>query len=78
MQKQRLIKCFVDSLGVESSTVEGLTYNSVRQWDSVGHMALVAAIESEFNLMLDTDEIIAMSSFSAVSEILGKHGVASS
>ena len=39
-----------------------LSYNSVKQWDSVAHMALVAALETEFNVMMDTEEIIALSS----------------
>jgi acyl carrier protein len=32
-------------------------------WDSVGHMALVAAIEDEFDVEFDTDQVIDMSSF---------------
>lgn len=76
MAKERLIQCFADSLGISRDTVtDGLTYNSIKQWDSVGHMALVAALESEFNVMLDTDEIIAMSSVAVAEQILRKHSV---
>jgi len=76
MAKERLTKCFVEALGVSPGTVtDGLAYNSVKQWDSVGHMALVAAIEAEFDVMLDTDEIIAMSSVAAAEEILRRHSV---
>ena len=52
MNNERIIKCFVESLGVEPGLVEGLSYKSVRQWDSVGHMALIAALENEFDVML--------------------------
>jgi acyl carrier protein len=38
-------------------------------------MTLVAAIEQEFDLMLDTDDIIGMSSVAKAEEILRKHGV---
>ena len=76
MTNERLVKCFVDALGVPRETVtDGLAYNSVKQWDSVGHMALVAALESDFNVMLDTDEIIALSSVGVARQILQKHGV---
>jgi acyl carrier protein len=76
MNQNRLVKCFVESLGLPAAeVVDGLAYNSVKQWDSVGHMALVAALETEFNLMLDTDEIIAMSSVAVAKQILQKHGV---
>jgi len=54
---------------------DGLAYNSTKQWDSVGHMSLVAALETEFNVMLDTDEIISMSSVAVVRQVLTKHGV---
>jgi len=77
MNESRLKKCFVDALGIPvEQTNDQLTYNSIKQWDSVAHMALVAALETEFNVMLDTDEIIAMSSVSVAREILQKHGVA--
>jgi acyl carrier protein len=38
-------------------------------------MSLVAALENEFNVMLDTDDIIAMSSVAVARQILAKHGV---
>jgi hypothetical protein len=38
-------------------------------------MALVAGLETEFNVMLDTDDIIAMSSVAVAKQILHKHGV---
>jgi len=78
MSEQRLIKCFVEALGVAHEAVtDDLAYNSVKQWDSAGHMALVAALENEFNIMLDTDEIISMSSVAVVRQVLAKHGVVS-
>ena len=76
MNENRLKKCFSESLGMPPDEIaDGLAYNSVKQWDSVAHMALVAAIETEFDLMLDTDDIIGMSSVSVAREILRKHGV---
>ena len=73
----RLIKSFVESLGISAGQViDTLAYQSIKQWDSVGHMALVAALETEFNVMLDTDDIIGMSSVGVAKQILQKHGVA--
>lgn len=72
----RLTKSFVESLGISAEQVtDALAYQSIKQWDSVGHMALVAGIETEFNVMLDTDDIIGMSSVSVAKQILQKHGV---
>ncbi|MDI1319240.1 MAG: acetyltransferase, partial [bacterium] len=62
MNETRLKNCVSESLGVGIEQVTDLlAYNSVKQMDTVAHMALVAAVESEFNVMLDTDEIIALS-----------------
>lgn len=74
--EKRLKKVFATSLGIDESLVtDELKYNSIPEWDSVAHMSLVAAIEDEFDIMLDTDDIIDMSSFKKAKEILAKYGV---
>jgi acyl carrier protein len=55
--------------------VDDLEYRAIPQWDSLAHMALVAAIEDEFDIMIDTDEVIDMSSFTQAARLLEKHGV---
>lgn len=76
MNEERLKRCFADALGLPADQItDSLTYNTIKQWDSVAHMALVAALESEFNIMLDTDEILAMSSVAVARDILRKHGL---
>jgi acyl carrier protein len=73
----RLIDCFVQTFAIEREQVTlKLTYQSIPQWDSVGHMALVVEIENTFNVTLDTDDIIGMSDVAKAVEILRKHGVA--
>ena len=74
--KVKLIKVFSDALGIDLSDVhDNLEYNTIPQWDSVGHMALVAALEKEFDVMFDTDDIIDMSSVEKAKEILLKNGI---
>jgi len=71
-----LIDCFSEALGIDiDSVTEKLFYQSIEAWDSMGHMALVAAIEGRFDIVLDTDEILAMSSVAQAREILARHGV---
>jgi len=43
---------------------------STENWDSVNHMVLIAAIESEFDIEFDMDEIVDLSSFNKALEIL--------
>ncbi len=51
---------------------------SVRQltedkWDSLAHVSIVAAIESEFKLSLDSSEIEKMTSVAAAELIIGEN-----
>ena len=55
---------------------DDLAYNSIKEWDSTAHMLLIAELENVFNVMLDTDDIIDMSSVAKAKAILGKYGVA--
>jgi acyl carrier protein len=76
MNKERLRSCFSQSLGIPmEQVVDDLTYNSIEQWDSVGHMTLVAGIETTFDVLLDTDDILNLSSVREAVTILRRHGV---
>ena len=55
--------------------VTKLAYGADERWDSIAHMQLVAAIESAFDIMLDVDDVIALSSYPKAIEIIGKYGV---
>lgn len=67
---------FIENLQITEDKLAGLNYQGVELWDSVGHMTLVAALEDAFDIMLDTDDIIDLSSFEKGKEILAKYGVA--
>jgi acyl carrier protein len=70
----RVFKAFKTALDVEDGIDTGsLQYRIYPAWTSVGHMILAAALEEEFAVMLETDEILAMSSFDKVVEIMSKH-----
>ncbi len=74
---EKLVESFVQGLGISPQQVsDDLAYQAISEWDSTGHMALVAELEACFDVMLDTDEIIDMSSVSKARQILQKHGVA--
>ena len=75
--EDQLRAAFVEALGLPAEIdVTTTAYRVTRQWDSVAHMQLVAAIELAFDIMLDTDDVIGMSSYGKAREIVGKHGVA--
>ena len=74
--KDKLIQCFIEALNIEKGLItESLKYQSIPQWDSIAHMSLVAKIENYFDIMLDTEEILDMSSVTQIKLILGKHKI---
>jgi len=73
---EKLITAFATALNVETQIVtDELAYNTIPQWDSTAHMALIAELEDVFDIMLDTDDIIDMSSVAKAKEIIKKYGV---
>jgi acyl carrier protein len=76
MNAEKLRECFSRSLGISLDHVtDDLAYNARKEWDSVGHMALVAEIEGTFDVMFDTDDILGMSTVAKAREILTRYGV---
>ena len=55
--------------------VDDLKYQDHEKWDSLAHMSLIATLEDEFEVMIDTDDVINLSSFAEAINILGKYGV---
>lgn len=65
---------FIDVLDLQPPVDwETVRYQEVDGWDSVAHMAIVAELEDQLGIMLDTDDIIDMSSVTMAIEILSKY-----
>lgn len=76
MSLEKLTTVFVNVLEITHKEVcNELSYSEHPRWDSMSHMMLIAELESEFDIMLDTDDIIDMSSFLKAQQILTKYGV---
>lgn len=61
---------FVETFEIEKAKLAGLQYQGTDLWDSVGHMSLIACLEDAFDIMMETDDIIDLSSFEKGIEIL--------
>ena len=76
MNLEKYIKAFTESLEIKNEIVnESLEYNSVPEWDSIGHMSLISALEEEFEISIETDDIIDFSSFNQGKVILKKYKI---
>ena len=70
---EKYVNVFTETFSVSAQEAEKLEYQQIAAWDSVGHMGLIAAIEDAFDIMMDTDDIIDLSSFAKGREILASH-----
>ncbi len=68
-------KVFIKTFSINKSKLKKLKYESIPQWDSVGHMSMVAALEGTFKITLDMDDIIDFSSFEKGKKILKKYKI---
>ncbi|HJD45234.1 MAG TPA: acyl carrier protein [Candidatus Mediterraneibacter norfolkensis] len=67
----------MESFQVNEEQLKGLEYQSVQEWDSVGHMTMIAMLEEAFDIIMDTDDIIDFSSYEKGIEILKKYNIGS-
>ena len=66
---------FTESFGIDESALDDLEYESIVEWDSVGHMGLMAEIEEAFDIQLEMDDVIDFSSYVKGKEILKKYNI---
>jgi acyl carrier protein len=76
-ESARLSELVADILRLPPDTVtDALTIAETENWDSLAHIELVAALESEFSIELSADDIVEMITYAKIRAILGGKGVA--
>ena len=74
--REKYNRSFMESLSVDEARLNGdLAYNTIPEWDSIAHMALIASLEEAFQISLDTSDIVDFSSYNKGCEILKKYGI---
>jgi acyl carrier protein len=72
----KLRRAFAAGLSIAEAEVgESLKFGNTGGWDSVAHMSLIASLDSTFDVMLDIDDVLDLSSYEKAREILVKYGV---
>ena len=73
---KKLVEAFCEALNIEESLIKDeLAYQSIPEWDSISHMVLISELEEVFDIELETDDVIDMSSVAKAKEILNKYDV---
>lgn len=65
----RLENVFKATLGIDS-VPEELSQKTCEAWDSVNHLNLILALEAEFGVTFEPEEIASMQDFSAARKLL--------
>ena len=74
MIEQKVFDVFVNELKLDVNVdKDTLKYNETTGWDSLAHMRIVASLEGVFDCIMETDDILDMSSFRKALEIMGKY-----
>ena len=74
--EEKYKKVFEQSLSIAKDKIQNdLKYNDIPEWDSIGHMTLISALEENFSISIDTDDIVDFSSFEVGKKILSKYGI---
>ncbi|MDD3429708.1 MAG: acyl carrier protein [Oscillospiraceae bacterium] len=66
---------FMETFDKAEDELASYKYQDDAAWDSVGHMSLVAALEDAFDIMMETDDIIELSSYQVGIETMKRYGV---
>ena len=73
--RTRLTQVISQVLGVEPASIsDASSPATIPAWDSVNHLNLVMALESEFGLSLSPEDALAMNDVRAMQEILRHRG----
>lgn len=74
--KEKYDNSFLSALSIKKDVIKNkLEYNSIPEWDSIGHMSLISELEKNFNISIETDDVIDFSSYDKGKEILKKYKV---
>lgn len=72
----KLVEIFQVVLDVDVDVdVQSVRRVTERRWDSLAHTSMIAAIESEFGLQLEIDDMERMTSFAATRLLLEEKGL---
>lgn len=73
---EKMNKIFAEVFSVDASAI-GINFDnkSIDGWDSVHQLSLATAVEDEFDIMLDAEDILKFTSYEEIKRILVKYNI---
>ena len=76
MLKKKYDIAFKPAFEIDDSQLgSDLEYESIVEWDSIGHMSLIAELEDTFDISMEMDDIIDFSSYDKGIKLLKKYNI---
>ena len=76
MAQKKYDQAFMTAFDIDASVLgSDLNYESIQEWDSIGHMGLIAELEDSFDISMEMDDIIDFSSYEKGKEIIKKYNI---
>lgn len=74
--REKFNQAFVEVFGVEESALNAdFSKENVDSWDSVHQLNIIAILEEAFDIMLDPEDIMELSSYAKGEAIMAKYDV---
>ena len=75
-KKEAYSAIFEEIFNVDKSRLnENFNFNVVENWDSLTHLSLITALEDEFDVMFETNDILHFGGYQNGMKILEKYGI---
>ena len=75
-EREKYDQAFITAFDFNGSALgPDLKYESIQEWDSIGHMGLIAELEDSLEISMEMDDIIDFSSYEKGIDILKKYNI---
>lgn len=76
LDENSLKRVMADVFGIDASTIDEMSsVDTIKEWDSLKHLNLVLALESEFNVTLTEEQTVQILSYPLIKLVLSEHGI---
>lgn len=72
----KLKQVLADVFGVDPARIDDdASVDTIEKWDSLNHLKLVLALEDQFKVSLNEEQVVEMLNYPLVKVVLQEHGV---
>ena len=68
--RDKLEILFKNTFNIKNEDISKASQNNLKNWDSVNHMNLILAIEKEFDITLDNNDVVKLSDFKSCFQLI--------